>query len=58
MSCACPVHPACHRKPRVKRRQCSTCIDWCGPFGLDTKGRPRVIGVELVNGRAGSLRLE
>ena len=59
MSCQCPTHPACHRRRRRNRRHCSVCIDFCGPFDLDTRGRPRkVVGVTLVNGRAGSLRLE
>ena len=31
--CACPRHPGCVRKRRPHRRQCSLCIDQCGPFG-------------------------
>jgi len=32
--CSCQAHGIpCHRKRRTGRRQCSTCIERCGPFG-------------------------
>ena len=53
MSCACPVHP-CSRQRRKGRRVCSWCAQVCPKA---PKGPPKVIGVVLINGRTGPLKL-
>lgn len=38
--CLCPTHPGCPKPRRRHRRQCTTCINLCGPFRLRTNGKP------------------